>query len=115
MRRRRWIALVVVVAATGLVGCRGTNSRNSLASNEPALDPALGGDPGTMIVQTAPKSEMTWVDRHPMFSKPRDYYQKSGNNVVTKSAAATFVGVPAGVMGEMKQIVVGRPANPAPY
>ena len=35
----------------------------------------------------------------------------SGDNKVVKAAAATFVGVPAGLYGEVKQIIVGRPAD----
>ena len=52
---------------------------------------------------------MTWVDRHPLFIKPREYYDNSGSNRVVKAAAATVIGVPAGIIGEIKQIVVGTP------
>jgi len=54
---------------------------------------------------------VTFVDRHPLLSKPRDYYESSGNNKVVKTLAAGVVGVPAGLFGELKQIVVGRPAG----
>ena len=39
---------------------------------------------------------------------PRDYYESSGNNKVVKSAAAAVIGVPAGLYGEIRQIVVGN-------
>jgi hypothetical protein len=65
-----------------------------------------------MIVQTQPPHEMTWVDRHPLFTKPREYYDSSGSNKVVKTAAATVIGIPAGIFGELKQIVVGTPAQP---
>jgi hypothetical protein len=58
-----------------------------------------------------PASTLTWVDRHPLFSKPRDYYDNSGTNKVVKTAAAAVIGVPAGIFGELKQIVVGAPSD----
>ena len=54
---------------------------------------------------------MTFVDRHPLLSKPRDYYESSGDNKFVKSMAAGVIGVPAGIVGELKQIVVGKPAE----
>jgi hypothetical protein len=58
--------------------------------------------------QSAPARTVGFVDRHPLFSKPRDYWETSGDNKVVKAAAATFVGVPVGFYGEVKQIIVGR-------
>jgi hypothetical protein len=58
-----------------------------------------------------PAQTITWVDRHPLFSKPRDYWETSGENKVVKAAAATFVGVPVGLYGEVKQIIIGAPAS----
>lgn len=115
MISRRRIGMSLVLAAVLLSGCHGMHSRKNVAASEPALDPLASGEGGELIVQDPPQSQMTWVDRHPLFSKPKYYYQNSGNNKLVKGAAATVVGVPAGIVGEMKQIVVGRPANPAPY
>ena len=56
-----------------------------------------------------------WVDRHPLFSKPRDYWDTSGDNKIVKAAAATFVGVPVGMYGEVKQIIVGAPPGSPRY
>ncbi len=50
-----------------------------------------------------------FVDRHPLFSKPRQYWETSGDNKIVKAAAATFIGVPVGFAGEVKQIFVGAP------
>jgi hypothetical protein len=55
---------------------------------------------------------MTFVDRHPLFYKPRDYYESSGSNGVVKTVSAVVVGVPVGIYGELKQIVVGTPPDP---
>jgi hypothetical protein len=60
----------------------------------------------------SPVKTTSVVDRHPLFSKPRDYWESSGDNKVVKAAAATFVGVPVGIFGEFKQIIVGTPPEP---
>jgi hypothetical protein len=52
---------------------------------------------------------VTYVDRHPLLSKPREYWDSSGDNKIVKAGAATFIGVPVGLYGEIKQIVVGTP------
>ncbi|GAC1327240.1 MAG: hypothetical protein NVSMB14_18130 [Isosphaeraceae bacterium] len=54
---------------------------------------------------------MSFVDRHPLFYKPREYYDTSGTNTLRRTAAATFLGIPAGIYGELRQIVRGRPAT----
>jgi hypothetical protein len=46
-----------------------------------------------------------------VLSKPREYWESSGNNTIVKAAAATFVGVPVGLFGEVRQIVVGSPPD----
>jgi hypothetical protein len=51
------------------------------------------------------------VDRHPLFAKPREYYEGAGNNRLVKVTAATVVGIPAGLVGELRQIVAGRPPD----
>jgi hypothetical protein len=100
--------------ATGLAGCHGGNRR--IARGEPGLDPSLGG--GTAIASAAdpaapPRGGPEWVDRHPLFSRPRDIYAATpAKNKLVKGAAATVVGVPVGLFGEMRQIVAGRPSAP---
>lgn len=113
--RYRWR---VVLALTGAMlvaapGCQGVGQRRSVAVNEPALDhPMAEGD---LVVEAPPQRPMTFVDRHPMLYKPRDYYETSGENPVVKAAAATLIGIPAGVLGEMRQIVVGKPQQTISY
>jgi hypothetical protein len=73
-------------------------------------------DGGTTVTaegtrEIAPPKTVSWVDRHPLFSKPRDYWESSGDNKVVKVGAATFVGVPVGFYGEVKQIILGTPAD----
>jgi hypothetical protein len=104
----RWLAAVVVgtVAAT-IAGCQGTGSKRTAAAPEPALSGAL--DSGGTLAESRPAKTITYVDRHPLFSKPREYWDSSGDNKIVKAAAATFVGVPVGLFGEVKQIVVGAP------
>jgi len=110
MRGSRWFAFLTVSAvALTLSGCQSGLSKKSLASAEPALSPPIEG--GTTVVEAAPTTpkSLTFVERHPLFSKPRDYYESSGTNPIVRSAAAVVVGVPAGIIGELRQIVVGTP------
>jgi hypothetical protein len=108
MRGRLLPVLVglVIVAATG---CAGGGPGRRVAVAEPGA--ALPGDADDTVVVSPPARGVTFVDRHPLFSKPRDYYENSGNNKFVKTMAAGVVGVPAGIVGELKQIVVGRPAE----
>lgn len=105
MTGTRW-SMLLILAAVGLTGCQGGPSKKILASAEPALSPPVEG--GTTVVE-APSKTVTFVERHPLLSKPRDYYESSGTNAVVKTAAAVVVGVPVGVVSEIRQIVVGAP------
>ncbi len=115
----RWIrwgfmsALLVAV-----IGCQGARGRR-ITKTEPALSSSINDD---VIIGESPSAAASpgpapartagYVDRHPILSKPREYWDSSGENKVVKAAAATFIGVPAGVLGEMRQIVVGTPSEP---
>ena len=113
MRGLPWkiVALGAILAAS--TGCSGGPSKRTLATNEPALS---GEADGPVVTRAKPvPSTTTFVDRHPLFYKPRDYYESTGTNKVTKTAAAAVLGVPAGIYGELKQIVVGAPTTPPPY
>jgi hypothetical protein len=103
------VPCAVVLGVAVLSGCQGSGSRR-VASAEPALSNPVDG--GT-VVEAPPKAAqtVTWADRHPLFSKPRQYYDNAGTNKVVKAAAATVIGIPAGLVGEIKQIVVGTPAE----
>jgi hypothetical protein len=86
-------------------GCQGTGSRR------PAPEPSLSGaiDSNGAVAEAPTPKSVGYVDRHPLLSKPRDYWENSGDNKIVKAGAATFVGVPVGLYGEIKQIVVGTP------
>jgi hypothetical protein len=114
MRGFCWIAMIVMVTACALAsGCQSPAPRRTVVTPEPPLSGAVDRDAavadGTATPQ--PARTVSWVDRHPLFSKPRDYWETSGENKVVKAAAATFVGVPVGFYGEVKQIIVGAPVD----
>ena len=112
MRGMKWL-LVALLLSVAVPGCGGGPSKRTLASSEPALLPPGESEP-PMISRAKPvatPSTVSVVDRHPLLSKPRDYYENTGSNKVAKTAAAAFIGVPVGIFGELKQIVVGTPAN----
>lgn len=103
------ISLACALGLVAFAGCKSTASRRIATAPEPGLSGPV--EPGTTVVEAPvrPASTVSFVDRHPLFSKPRDYYENSGKNKVVKAAAATVIGIPAGIFGELKQIVVGAP------
>jgi len=113
MRASKWIVLLLL-AVPFSNGCKGHHKRRYAVYPEPApcATPVEGGVPiaegPTML------KPLSFVDRHPLFSKPRDYYEDTDYNPIVKTAAAVIVGVPAGIVGEVKQIVNG-PKNSAQY
>ena len=90
--------LTVLLGLAVLAGCHcGSNYRDA--------------DYGIMPDSTAgapPSQEKGFVDRHPLFSSPRNYYRDSGDNAVVKVLAGTFIGVPVGVAQEAWQIGYGQ-------
>jgi hypothetical protein len=106
--RRGAVALVVATSLVVGAGCHGKGHRGGLAATEPPLDVAAGGD-GAPVVVASPRSSPAWVDNNPIFSKPREYYANTDSNVIVKGAAATFVGVPAGIAGQVKKMVTRKP------
>ncbi len=106
MRGHLWVQVVGVLGiAVAITGCQGTNTRRS------APEPGLSGttEPGGSVAEAPAPKTVSYVDRHPLLLKPRDYWESSGDNKIVKTAAATFVGVPVGIYSELKQIVVGAP------
>ena len=118
----------LVVMAAALVtepGCT-TPARRSLvgSSTSPQGEPPLNADvAGSEVAVVEPNGSnsvntaksVSFVDRHPLLRKPQQYYDNTKSNKVVKTAAAAVVGVPAGLVGEIKQIVIGAPAaTPAP-
>ena len=112
MRGLHW-TVAALLAASALSGCSGGPSRRSLTSTEPALTTSPGDSDITIVDRAKPVASNSFVDRHPLFSKPKSYYDNTGSNKVGKTAVAAVIGVPAGIYGELKQIVVGTP-TPTP-
>jgi hypothetical protein len=116
MRGYRLFAIGLLVCTYGMnSGCQSPSTTRTIVSPEPGV--ARTASPDGVVVEkdpaVTPAKTVSVVDRHPLFSKPRDYWDSSGDNKIVKAAAATFVGVPAGVFGEVKQIFVGVPPAPA--
>jgi hypothetical protein len=113
MRRgqRMVSGFVCGVALLGASGCQsGMPPKRTIASREPSL--AMPGDPQPgVVVQKPVGGSVAFVERHPLLYKPKEMYESSGNNTLVKVAGATLVGIPVGIFGELRQIVVGRPAS----
>ncbi len=104
------LSSALAVGLVGFTGCQTAGARRVASAPEPGLSGAI--EPGTTVVEAPvqPARTITFVDRHPLFSKPRDIYESTGNNnKVVKAAAATVIGIPVGLYDELKQIVVGTP------
>jgi hypothetical protein len=104
------IALLAVVAAVNS-GCQSAAPKRTVVSAEPSLNSATDPDKSVAdgTIEATPVKTVGFVDRHPLFTKPRQYWDTSGDNKIVKAAAATFIGVPVGFAGEVKQIIVGAP------
>ncbi len=112
MRGRTMPRLVSLVILTGvLAGCAGHKAHKApaVASGEPPLDVTVDPDGASRMAAAGGGSDKNFGARHPLFYKPHDYYTKTNSNALVKAGAATFVGVPAGVVGEVKQLVTGKP------
>lgn len=114
MRGLQW-SVAAVVAATLLSGCSGGPAKRSLASTEPGLSSLAGDGASTVVAKPRAASTASFADRHPLLYKPREYYDKTNNNKAVKTAAGAFLGVPAGIYGELKQVVVGAPPTTPAY
>lgn len=119
LARMKCALLLLLVAAPG---CQGMAARRKVVATEPALAESETFGGSTTVVErekepearlaAAPPMPDSIVDNHPLLSRPREYYDSSGNNKIVKTAAAVIVGVPAGIVGELRQIVRGRPVAP---
>ena len=96
----------------GIGGCKsGMPPKRTLAAREPSLAMPVDPEPGFVAEKSTPSGSVAFVERHPLLSKPKELYDKSGSNKIVKVAGATLVGVPLGIFGELKQIVIGTPAS----
>lgn len=115
MRGNRYRTFGVSALAAGLLflpGCQTAGSKRPTTVVSPAPGVA-DADVAEKAITATPVKTTGFAARHPLFSKPREYWETSGNNKVVKAAAATFIGVPAGFVGEVKQIIVGAPPAPS--
>lgn len=102
--------LVAGLLVALMIGCASGRPKRAAVGGEPPLltdaDPVVGG---TEIVQAPEARPVTVADRHPILSRPKEYYDTTNGNKLTRTAAATFIGVPSGIGAEVKQIFVGQP------
>jgi hypothetical protein len=106
MRGNRWLGALGLSVFILTGGCQGSGSRRASAP-EPSL--SVAPDSGGTVVEAPRPKTVSYVDRHPILSKPREYWENAGDNRIVKAGAATLVGVPVGIYGELRQIVVGTP------
>jgi hypothetical protein len=117
MRGIRRGTICVLALAVGMIsGCQTAGTKRPSTVISPAPTVTEGGQADGAVAEKtitpAPVRTVGFVDRHPLFSKPREYWESSGDRKIVKAAAATFIGVPAGFVGEFRQIIVGAPPEP---
>jgi len=112
LRVRVRLTTAAALTALSMVGCN-NGVQKRIAPAEPALSGQTGTDTTVTVGSPDTTTKASWTDQHPLFSKPREYYANStSKNKFVKGATATFVGVPAGFVGELKQMVRGREQAP---
>ncbi|MFM7319812.1 MAG: hypothetical protein ACKO85_18370 [Isosphaeraceae bacterium] len=108
----RNIIFQLIVSACILAGSGCAKNKALQVNNRPIIEggSTIGAEsaPGSIIVNK-PAPRTGFVDRHPFLYKPGEYYSTSDGNVVVKGARATFIGIPAGIVGEFKQAFKGVP------
>lgn len=104
--RARWVVWFALLASL-TTGC---HKKEFIRNQSVVMDPQfMGTDQAFGDPMFAEPRRATFVDRHPLLRKPVEYYEMTGPKKVHRLAAATFIGVPAGVLGEARQIIVGCP------
>ena len=107
-RRRRTLMVLTTACVVLVTGCARHRNKNLIvANNQPVIAGASSVDQA--YVTDKPIAGTRFVDRHPMFYKPGEYYTTSDGNLVVRGARATFIGVPAGIVGEVRQAFRGVP------
>lgn len=108
MRVSRTVRLAAgSLAVAALVGCAQSRPKR-VAANEPPLLTDTQGE--SVVVEAPPARAVTIADRHPILRRPREYYDSTNGNKFGKTAAAAVIGVPSGIVAEVRQIVAGQPA-----
>jgi hypothetical protein len=117
MRGIRWRSIgVLALSAVLISGCQTAAKKRPSTIVSPSASISDAGDADNAVAEktitASPVRSASFVDRHPLFYKPREYWETSGDKKVVKAAAATFIGVPVGFVGEVKQIFTGNPPAP---
>jgi hypothetical protein len=100
--------LAVLATILFAAGCHGGSTYSDTSYGSAYRDADYGLPPDAQLASGVPPQEKGFVDRHPLFSAPRNYYRDSGDNVVVKVLAGTLVGVPVGIAQEAWQIGYGQ-------
>ncbi len=111
LRVKQTIGVLSLAAIICFSGCKSAGSRQNTFSSEPILtDPGrISAAPDSVELDPLPPPRVSAVERHPLLRKPVEYYEGIESGPVGKTASAVLIGVPAGVAGEIRQIVAGSP------
>ena len=116
MRGQRWFAIGLVAVLYGIIsGCQ--SCRPTPDCGHPRAWPGQLGRRQRHSHRRRHTSIAATENRRlgrapPTLFQAATIWETSGDNKIVKAAAATFVGVPVGFYGEVKQIIVGVPTEP---
>jgi hypothetical protein len=109
MRRTRGALILLTGLALAVTGCSWKKHKRPEITTAPIPLEGTVID-GTTVVDAAPaKHQYNFFHNHPLFYKPANFYHELGHGPLTGTAAAIFLGIPAGIVCEATQIVVGHP------
>lgn len=107
--KSRFVQIIAVLAVIITPGCAKNRQKVMVSNNRPIIEGASSVGGSEIVVNQPASNGSRFIDRHPLFYKPGEYYTTYDGNVVVRGARATFVGIPAGVVGEVKQAFRGVP------
>ncbi len=97
-----------ILALALAAGCASSRPKRTVNSEPPLIVGDVSGTGGTAVVEAPQARAVTAADRHPLLSRPREYYDTTNGSKLTRTAAAAVIGVPSGIGAEIKQIIVGQ-------
>ena len=100
--------VTAILALALATGCTSSRPKRTVNSEPPLIVGDASGTGGTTVVEAPQARAISAVDRHPLLSRPRERYETTNGNKLTRTAAAAVIGVPSGIGAEIKQIIVGQ-------
>lgn len=100
--------ILAILALALATGCTSSRPKRTVNSEPPLIVGDASGSGGAIVAEAPQARAISAIDRHPLLSRPRDRYDSTNGNKLTRTAAAAVIGVPSGIGAEIRQIIVGQ-------